>query len=340
MYSIELLCRGLIGLVPKRENEADRVEGVVLVAPNVFLGSATQPPELPGPMPPHTACLVVAANFVDRSCSDREPDLEFKRNGVEHLLYRMRGEDLAGENLRFDPAPSGELILVDEGLAKEEPGPGEETDLSWLPSLSKSGLEGAGFFNRDLLDDKDRPLKASVIGTISVPAGTVSGRGTRTDALGTHLVFRFHPLMEGIAFLGMVGEEVEEVAGPVFRQAMSAGVKLTLPFASDGVSILFSRAGGPDERVCLRLPSGFATPLRVFNLELEEILEIGSGTELIRKVADPDFAAFYPLSVGWPQFKERPLPIPFVPKSFGGRGRVNCDSPKYLGWRSASSEEG
>lgn len=327
-FEIRVDFHGLIGLVPAGDGR------FLLPLPDLARGTEPQPPErLPRRVPPHLACVVVPREHrvpqppPDPPCRPPRSILEFQRQfeGEEvQQIFRFGRERLT---IRFSGAGAGASGFPSEldperHRRPSDPGAPPASDLAWVPSLTRTGIDGADQFDGQLLaadfvpatDDFNR-----LVGTVLLDSGTLSSSGVVLDSDDKAAVFDFIPWADP--------NRTE------FSQAMFEHMVWKASATGDGLELVFTRGEGDDRlQRCLPLrPQGGRIDLAVYNLEVEDILGLGFGTDPPGVDTDPDFAISYWMSQAWNSLGKG---MAVIPRSAalgpGGSGEA-CKVGRYTG---------
>jgi hypothetical protein len=330
---------GLVSLVPLKPAQETRGASTWLAALPDLRQTLLPTPQINVPLPiaPHMACLIVPDEAVVDIWSTKMPSMVFaagRDGGKLHRLYELKGH-----GLKLDYSSKSGLKAISTVKGAQAPTTSADAqDLAWVAPLSEVGLPGAGVFDAALIEQKHMlpadPSERKVAGLrglaglVTIDSGTLRVEDVvRSVTNGKPVVFKFRPMGHSQAAEDKVPHE------------QAQGTRILLEDdVSDNVRLIFGRrnAGGPPqfEEVVLR-PQSSGLHLRVANMELEEVLGLGNPFEPVKGggvFPDPDFAIHYMLSKAWP-FPSLPVPhlVGTKESGKGGSDRETCKGSRFAG---------
>lgn len=315
-FDIRIHFHGLIGLVPVDDKR------ILLALPDLARGTEpeTKPNKLPERIPPHVPCIVVPDNYLD---SKDHAILDFERLGTgegRRCLFLFDRERLtlsyggASAGVSGFPSP-----LSDIHKTPSDTGAPPASDLAWMPPLERTGIDGAGEFDGNLLTKDLVPGSEAgydrLIGTVLLDSGKLSSTGV-IKASEKEAVFEFSP----------AGNPTKIV----FEQAMFD--QMVWDASADGEHLELVLTNGDGEERCIQLhPEKGRIELAVHNQELEDILRVGYGIAAAARNTDPDFAASYWMSRAWAALSTGQAVIPYSPALGPGGSGEACKNGRYTG---------
>jgi hypothetical protein len=125
-----------------------------------------------------------------------------------------------------------------------------------------------------------------------------------------------------------------------FQQALAQGFHLRVRVQEEKASLILTDHLGNKTRLVVGAYPGCPVnennepivEVKVFNLELEEILGLGGAPKTPDTTrGDTDFVIFYKLSPAWDKLDIKDLVIPYNASDGGGGSNKPCEPPQYPG---------
>ena len=315
---------GLMGAVPHAENGSDP-ESYTVIMPDLEHGlkdnrlplySGQQPH-----IPQHVAAIIVPADSVMPS-SDRKPSLTFRGekgpfSDQNYFLYALKQEkiDVVGlESARLD-APN-QPVDPDNPATQSPTSNDSSQGLQWIPRLALANRAGSSETGR-----LDAPRFLNSDGTPK-HTGDLALAATLPVTSGKFFVDGVFSREGAPELFEMVVPDTDEA---VWRQSIYQNIVWEAPLDDATLELVFtSGVDSQSNRVLLRAADGIK--IRVANLELEQLLEVGGPTAPLSG-SDIDYAVSYLYCSDIPN--PDAMPVPSVNNYVGGSASPRCTAATF-----------
>lgn len=337
-FELRLTFKGLTALVPRKDasdpSDPSKTPEWLVVMPALQGGDYLSKGNRNFTIAPHQAVLLANDQAVRTGKTTKPVRLQFRDpssapNGAHSdLLFQISREVVEinsgtpGLQVRSDVKDGAETPELDQ--------PNQLQDIKWVPSIDKCRDAGVPF-NRKLLDLKTlRPIDDSLAGVVRLDRGFL-------ETSGIHLGSDDKGNVKAASYEFRQGSSKGKVR---FRQPLAKGFQLRLEVPDETASLTFRDKLGNETFVVVGAYAGcpvnekneLLVEVRVFNLELEEILGLGAPPKVPRpELGDEDFVIFYKLSSAWEDLTAKDLVLPYLADKEGGGSAKLCEPPQYPG---------